>query len=185
MKRFFANSSLFIIACILFSSCSPESGRSVVKRQYKKGYYVSFKNNKSVASKKEIAKNTEQKAVSATTLSSKENYAKNNIEKTIVNKPTIATSATNPVVNKNASAIHKNTSPSSKKVSKRFAALEKKIQKKGPPKNGGGKGLLWTIIVIILILWLAGFLLADVGGILHLLLVIALVLIILRLLGLI
>ena len=44
-------------------------------------------------------------------------------------------------------------------------------------------GLIWTIIVIVLILWLLGFLIGDVGGLIHLLLVVALILIILRLLG--
>lgn len=47
----------------------------------------------------------------------------------------------------------------------------------------GRGGLIWTIIVIVLILWLLGFLVGDLGGLIHLLLVVALVLIILHLLG--
>ena len=43
-------------------------------------------------------------------------------------------------------------------------------------------GLLWTIIVILVILWLIGFLFAHAGGIIHLLLVIAVILIIVNLL---
>lgn len=43
--------------------------------------------------------------------------------------------------------------------------------------------MLWTIIVVLFILWLLGFSLAIAGGLIHLLLVIALVLVIYDLLG--
>jgi hypothetical protein len=43
-------------------------------------------------------------------------------------------------------------------------------------------GLLWTIIVILFVLWLIGFLVHFAGGIIHLLLVIAVVLVIINLL---
>lgn len=42
--------------------------------------------------------------------------------------------------------------------------------------------MLWTIAVILLVLWLLGFIVHPVGSLIHLLLVIALVLIIVRLL---
>jgi hypothetical protein len=42
--------------------------------------------------------------------------------------------------------------------------------------------LLWTIIVILFVLWLVGFLIHFGGGLIHLLLVIALVLLIINLL---
>jgi len=42
--------------------------------------------------------------------------------------------------------------------------------------------VLWTIIVILLILWLLGGFVRPVGGIIHLLLVIVLILVILQLL---
>jgi Family of unknown function (DUF5670) len=42
--------------------------------------------------------------------------------------------------------------------------------------------MLWTIVVLLLILWLLGFTLHVAGGLIHLLLVIALVVIVLRLL---
>jgi hypothetical protein len=41
--------------------------------------------------------------------------------------------------------------------------------------------MLWTIAIILLILWLLGFFVVNVGGIVHLLLVIALVVIVYRL----
>jgi hypothetical protein len=43
-------------------------------------------------------------------------------------------------------------------------------------------GLLWTIIVVLFVMWLAGFALHFGGGLIHLLLVIALVLIVFNLL---
>jgi Family of unknown function (DUF5670) len=42
--------------------------------------------------------------------------------------------------------------------------------------------MLWTIVVVLLILWLLGFTLHVAGGLIHILLVIALVVIVLRLL---
>jgi Family of unknown function (DUF5670) len=42
--------------------------------------------------------------------------------------------------------------------------------------------MLWTIVVILLVLWLLGFTLHVAGGLIHILLVIALVVIVLRLL---
>lgn len=42
--------------------------------------------------------------------------------------------------------------------------------------------MLWTIVVVLLILWLLGFSMHVAGGLIHLLLVIALVVIVLRLL---
>ena len=42
--------------------------------------------------------------------------------------------------------------------------------------------MLWTVIVILLILWLLGAFVRPVGGLIHVLLVIALVLLIFRLL---
>jgi uncharacterized protein DUF5670 len=42
--------------------------------------------------------------------------------------------------------------------------------------------MLWTIVVLLLILWLLGFTLHVAGGLIHILLVVALVVIVLRLL---
>ena len=42
--------------------------------------------------------------------------------------------------------------------------------------------MLWTIVVLLLILWLLGFTLHVAGGLIHILLVIALVVIVMRLL---
>jgi uncharacterized protein DUF5670 len=42
--------------------------------------------------------------------------------------------------------------------------------------------MLWTIVVLLLVLWLLGFTMHVAGGLIHVLLVIALVVIVLRLL---
>jgi Family of unknown function (DUF5670) len=42
--------------------------------------------------------------------------------------------------------------------------------------------MLWTIVVLLLILWLLGFSLRIAGGLIHVLLVIALVIVVFRLL---
>jgi hypothetical protein len=42
--------------------------------------------------------------------------------------------------------------------------------------------MLWTIVVLLLILWLLGFTMHIAGGLVHILLVVALVVIVLRLL---
>ena len=41
--------------------------------------------------------------------------------------------------------------------------------------------MLWTIVVILLILWALGFAFANVGGIIHLLLVVALIVVVVNL----
>jgi hypothetical protein len=42
--------------------------------------------------------------------------------------------------------------------------------------------MLWTIVVLLLVLWLLGFTMHVAGGLIHILLVVALVVIVLRLL---
>jgi hypothetical protein len=42
--------------------------------------------------------------------------------------------------------------------------------------------MLWTIVVLLLVLWLLGFTMKVAGGLIHVLLVIALVVVVLRLL---
>ena len=44
------------------------------------------------------------------------------------------------------------------------------------------QGMLWTVVVILLALWFLGFLLRAFGGLIHILLIVALVVVIYRLL---
>ncbi|MCU1231605.1 MAG: family rane protein, partial [Acidobacteria bacterium] len=51
-----------------------------------------------------------------------------------------------------------------------------------PPARGGNMGnLLWLIIVILVIMWLGGFVMHIGGGLIHLLLVIAVIVLIFQL----
>jgi hypothetical protein len=47
----------------------------------------------------------------------------------------------------------------------------------------GGEAMLWTIIVVLVVLWLLGFLTSVGGGLIHLLLVVALIVLVLQLLS--
>jgi hypothetical protein len=47
---------------------------------------------------------------------------------------------------------------------------------------GGRNCMLWTIVVLLLILWILGFTMKIAGGLIHLLLVIALIVVVFRLL---
>jgi len=49
--------------------------------------------------------------------------------------------------------------------------------------NGGVQSMLWTIFVILLVLWLLGFSFHVAGGLIHLLLVIAVIVLIINLLS--
>jgi hypothetical protein len=52
-----------------------------------------------------------------------------------------------------------------------------------PPVRGAeGKCMLWTIAVILLMLWLLGFSLKVMGGLIHILLVVALIIMLMGLL---
>jgi membrane-bound ClpP family serine protease len=48
---------------------------------------------------------------------------------------------------------------------------------------GRGKSMLWTIVAVLLILWLLGFSMSIGGGLIHILLVVALVVIVINLLS--
>jgi len=55
------------------------------------------------------------------------------------------------------------------------------VEFRGRPKLGKGVTMLWTICVILLVLWLLGFTLHVGGGLIHLLLVVALAVLIFNL----
>jgi hypothetical protein len=54
---------------------------------------------------------------------------------------------------------------------------------KRTPRNGMEKKMLWTIVVVLFILWLLGFGLHVGGGLIHLLLVVALVVFVINLIS--
>jgi len=61
-----------------------------------------------------------------------------------------------------------------------FGAVQQRLRKVA--KEATVAGLLWTIIVVLFVLWLIGFAMHFAGGLIHILLVIALILIIVNLL---
>jgi len=50
-------------------------------------------------------------------------------------------------------------------------------------RKGLRKNMLWTIVVVLLILWLLGFSLSIGGGLIHILLVVALVVVVINLIS--
>jgi Family of unknown function (DUF5670) len=52
----------------------------------------------------------------------------------------------------------------------------------GSAFNKGAKQMLWTILVILIILWLLGFVMKIGGGFIHLILVIAVIILVIQLL---
>jgi hypothetical protein len=51
----------------------------------------------------------------------------------------------------------------------------------GRPQSGKGVHMLWTIFVIILVLWILGFSFHIAGSLIHLLLVVALIILVINL----
>jgi fatty acid desaturase len=55
------------------------------------------------------------------------------------------------------------------------------LMRRDQPKKDDGGSMLWTIFVIILVLWVLGFSLHIAGGLIHLLLVLALIVLVINL----
>jgi fatty acid desaturase len=60
-------------------------------------------------------------------------------------------------------------------------AREQQSTTQAPAQTRGRKTMLWTIFVILLILWLLGFSLHVAGSLIHLLLVVALIVLLINL----
>jgi hypothetical protein len=194
MKNLFTCITLFIGASILFSSCSHQD-LALTKRHYRNGYYV-----------ERSAKPADQKTKAQEPVDSEQpvTVSEEAVEPKMENNLLAGTDNLNKTVQGDIaqdnstikSADHTGTN---KSIIPHFSILD---SKKNTPKTflenkfsankmlrssgSGGHGLLWTIIVILLILWLIAFLMGGwgLGNLLWLILVVALVLLILRLLGL-
>lgn len=196
MKKIAYSLFLFAGAAMLLASCSTQlSNVSVTKRHYRSGYYVDMGNAKhktEVASQKTIVPAIE----TAPVLQVKE---ENNVSKST---PVITSVATNPIASKKnkqdipkelTASSHKHSAsgslmqlpvPNTVKELKNIQVISKVLASENKRNNDGNHSLIWTIIVILLVLWLVSILLDySFGGLIYLLLVIALVLILLRLLG--
>lgn len=89
------------------------------------------------------------------------------------------TKKVNKVVGKTLTAPFEIVNNTPEKISRIFSRNNNTMS----DNENGHSNLLWTIVAVVLILWLLGFLVGDLGNIIHLLLVVALILIILNLLG--
>lgn len=199
MKKIKLLSLVVILISFVFSSCN--SSLTITKRHSKRGYYVAtnkikkahvFKNDK-----QELTElNTSEDPISdplATTLENKENTSNLKGEddkstKTITLKENKSSDVVGEL-NSKAKPEKKTDKSLIEKVkakTKTINTIQKsafKAKKAVAPSSGhDALSLLWIVIVIILILWLLGLILGNLGSLIHLLLVIALILLILWLL---
>jgi hypothetical protein len=193
MKKLFTSAILFVTACLVLSSCAEQlSTISVAKRHYRNGYYVNIHNNKPVELKTKEMKSFLPEAYSLASIDKKEDtkndVVKNEKSTDVPEFPLTASASTD-------NSKHRNTTtsiiPHKAKLIKMLVQNSAKIKNivssdtKNVKKIRSGGGLIWTIIVILLVLWLISFLAGGfgLGGLLYLLLVVALVLLLLRILG--
>lgn len=183
MKKLSTFISLSILSAIILSSCG--HGLSITKRRYTKGYYVSSQKKRPTT--KNTPASTAEQPLETLKLVSKPTEQINTGEK--LQKTNAVTRAAAPGKNQTARRI--NNSPSvlpdilsSFSIQKPIKTIDKLIdsRKLQAGSDDDGLSLFWIIILIVLILWLLGFISGNFGGIINLLLVIALILLILWLL---
>lgn len=200
MKKLFHFIVFFVVTSIFFSACN--QGVSLTKRHYRNGYNleVSGKTSKAKTIEIETFENTSlEQPEYASIQSSDENYIQpkplsfinNGSENTVTpdkegnsenNKGTIQ-------VNKTPSKPISKIVSSVKRIAKTPFSLkhvisENKTSVRNQDDTRGGGGLIWTIIAVLLVLWLLSLLTGGwgLGGLLYLFLIVALVLILFRLL---
>lgn len=181
MKKIFTYTALCLMAILLMPSCKSKMG--VTKRHYMKGYYVSHtkaKTNTPIAKTKTKQIEADKIAsINVLNVKTKENSLKDQV--VIQPKESIMASAY-PKKGMNTYSENK-TSYKSITITQPFKELKQAVSKVGTGQHEGhGHSLFWIIILILLILWILGFLSASFGSLIHLLLIIALILFILWLL---
>jgi hypothetical protein len=187
MKKLFTGISLFICTAILLSSCS--QSLSISKRHYKNGYYVDYSN------KKTIKRNTPEKTyVEPTVVVATKNIDDAKTETKNYNSDntsTIQKASQQSTHKSNSTATPFHTSLTETKINTSKVYVKNKEQinnalKRATIVDEGNdvRSLLWLVIVIVLILWLVGFLAGGfgLGPLINLLLLVALILFILWLL---
>lgn len=189
MKKIITFSVICIMASILLSSCG--SSISIAKRHYNNGYYISYNNGKqAVTTPKE-----EEKVVQAKS-NDPLSFLKNQKEQNTLNGYSSQSSISDDAIASTGKIQQK--SVSQKRIKQ---ALKQKIKitehpasqlkntlfklkkiRSGPMVEEGGYSLFWLVILAILILWALGLLVGGWGGLVNILLVLALILFILWLL---
>lgn len=183
MKKLSTFISLSILSAIILSSCG--HGLSVTKRRYTKGYYVS--SQKKHPTTKNTLPSTSEQRLETLKLVAKPTEQVNTREK--LQKNDAVTQAAASGKNQTARRIKNSHSVlpdilSSFSIQKPIKTIDKLIDtgKLHAGSDDDGLSLFWIIILIVLILWLLGFISGNFGGIINLLLIIALILLILWLL---
>jgi hypothetical protein len=173
--------ALSLIGVVLISSCN--TNLSIVKRKSNKGFYVSLNHQKN----KNADTEKQEKGITKTTESSinklefidEEILAQSNDDLNILpasTQPNQKHSIERTIPKVKTNKVQQNASE--------IKQIFKKENKRVLRPESGGLSLLWLVIVIILILWLFGFLAGGwgMGGMINLLLLVALILLILWLL---
>jgi hypothetical protein len=182
---------LLIITALLLPSCN--SGLSITKRRYNKGYYVEHFSKKHAQqhSRENLANANRQKNNVKNNEYNSKTFETNSSEPASVSENNVITANAAPAANKAAKKAEKSISNKSESLipvefikdpAKSFRSLTEKINKDGPV--GAALSLLWILIVILLVVYIAGLLLDNfgLGWAIHILLVVILVLFILWLL---
>ncbi len=189
MKKFLKACLVVLFVNVFFSSCN--SKLSVIKRHYKSGYYVKHTSNRSSertstlnskVSNKKVGKSEYVETIAV--LPSKQNTFALPMEASVKKEPVANKFKIKPLTkiaeNSKFSLLRKNGQSPVKTIKQKLA--KNKLFKSKSSDKEDGLSFFGFVILVILILWLLGFLAGDFGGIIHILLVVALVLLILWLL---
>ena len=195
MKKIILLSCTFIVATVIFTSCGT-TGVSLTKRHYRSGYNLEISSNQTKPDSKRVETQEKQVVTESVTIDvpAEAQYASagtTNENSYLQHKPftfdqeditpeTSAKAAVSPKKKKIAGNSLRKISSAAKiatgknNLSKTFKARD----------DGSLGGLIWTIAGILLVVWLISLLTGGwgLGGFLHIFLVVALILILLRLL---
>jgi hypothetical protein len=185
---------------VLLTSCSTTSNLALTKRHYRNGYYVdrghtnpnagtpaeAYKQEEKVASEKPAdvktpaVNSTPENTTVETTPAAGKNLASR--VKEVLKKQTVKTApAKSEVVSAKTLAMQ----PASAEKHNQASVQDRLLSEKALlHSDSGHHGFLWTLIVVLLLVWLILFLLGTtLGGLIWLILVVALVIFLLRILG--
>lgn len=180
---------------LVLNSCG--SSLTVTKRHHNKGYYISFNklkksHDKEVSDDKLVLSDEEftydeivPEENEVNTVASVENTE----NEYVIGSDNVVNEESNeiaPVTKKNSPQIQKNevkqSIPTVKELKKIKSTIMKEKKASPTPPREDALSIFWIVILIVLLLWLLGFIF-NVGALIHLLLVVALILLILWLLG--
>lgn len=197
MKNLITFCVIFLTTTLMISSCG--SSLSITKRQHTKGYYVSHNNvksnNKTVSTEKietseanieNVKIDNETAAISSkeTTTFTSAMTATDVVENNSIEEEVTVKVSETKEANTNVTERKELVPSAIKNTASKFKNVYSESKSKYAPAEGDAHSLLWIIVVVILILWLLGYLggYGATSGLIHLLLVIALILFILWLL---